>query len=118
LAYAYAFPERFSEMVYRGALLGENRIVAGMHSPVDVIGGKTMALALACAALNQDSVMKNAEKAVETMYQFVSAQSRQPEHERIRLCTSERGKPQRIFERRMGERARFRQQSFTTTKHR
>jgi autotransporter-associated beta strand protein len=75
LAYAYAFPERFSEMVYRGALLGENRIVAGMHSPVDVIGGKTMALALACAALNQDSVMKNAEKAVETMYQFVSAQA-------------------------------------------
>jgi autotransporter-associated beta strand protein len=75
LAYAYAFPERFSEMVYRGALLGENRIVAGMHSPVDVIGGKTMALALACAALNQDSVMKNAEKAVESMYQFVSAKA-------------------------------------------
>jgi autotransporter-associated beta strand protein len=71
LAYAYAFPERFSEMVYRGALLGENRIVAGMHSPVDVIGGKTMALALACAALNQDSALNIADKAVETMYQFV-----------------------------------------------
>jgi autotransporter-associated beta strand protein len=75
LAYAYAFPERFSEMVYRGALLGENRIVAGMHSPVDVIGGKTMALALACAALNQDSALKIAEKAVETMYQFVRAKA-------------------------------------------
>jgi len=70
LAYAYAFPERFAEMVYRGALLGENRIVAGMHSPVDVIGGKTMALALACAALNQDSVKKNADKAVDAVYQF------------------------------------------------
>jgi autotransporter-associated beta strand protein len=75
LAYAYAFPERFSEMVYRGALLGENRIVAGMHSPVDVIGGKTMALALACAALNQNSVRQNADKAVETMYQFVQTQA-------------------------------------------
>ena len=36
LAYAYAFPERFSELVYRGSQLGESRIVAGMHSPVDV----------------------------------------------------------------------------------
>lgn len=75
LAYAYAFPERFHQLVYRGALLGENRIVAGMHSPVDVIGGKIMALALACSALNQDSVSKNAEKAVESMYQFFSAKA-------------------------------------------
>jgi autotransporter-associated beta strand protein len=70
LAYAYAFPERFSEMVFRGALLGENRIVAGMHSPVDVIGGKIMALAMACSALNQEYASKDAEKAVESMYSF------------------------------------------------
>lgn len=75
LAYAYAFPERFPEMVYRGALLGENRIVAGMHSPVDVIGGKIMALTLACSALNEDLVLKNAEKAVETMYHFFGAKA-------------------------------------------
>jgi autotransporter-associated beta strand protein len=75
LAYAYAFPERFPEMVYRGALLGENRIVAGMHSPVDVIGGKIMALTLACSALNQDLVLKNAENAVETMYHFFGAKA-------------------------------------------
>lgn len=75
LAYAYAFPERFSEMVYRGALLGEHRIVAGMHSPVDVIGGKTMALALACAALNQDSILKNAQEAVKTMYKLFNAKA-------------------------------------------
>jgi len=75
LAYAYAFPERFPELVFRGALLGENRIVAGMHSPVDVIGGKIMALALACSALNQDAFSKNAEKAVETTYQFFGAKA-------------------------------------------
>ncbi len=70
LAYAYAFPERFSEMVYRGSQLGEDRIVAGMHSPVDVIGGKTMALAIACAALNKEDVASEAEKAVQDMYLF------------------------------------------------
>ncbi|MDA3881050.1 MAG: phosphatase PAP2 family protein [Prolixibacteraceae bacterium] len=75
LAYAYAFPERFQEMVFRGAMLGENRIVAGMHSPVDVIGGKTMALSLACSALNQSTVSKNAEEAVESIYHFFEAKA-------------------------------------------
>lgn len=39
-ALAYAFPERFSELILRASELGENRIVAGMHSPLDVIGGR------------------------------------------------------------------------------
>jgi autotransporter-associated beta strand protein len=64
LAYAYAFPERFTELVFRGAQLGEDRIIAGMHSPVDVIGGKIMALAIACAALNNPEIATEAEKAL------------------------------------------------------
>lgn len=75
LAYAYAFPERFQELVYRGSQLGENRIIAGMHSPVDVIGGKTMALATACAALNQPEIAENAELAVQKTYQFFKAKA-------------------------------------------
>lgn len=75
LAYAYAFPERFPELVFRGAMLGENRIVAGMHSPADVIGGKILALSLACSALNQSTVLKNAEKAAESMYLFFGAKA-------------------------------------------
>ena len=75
LAYAYAFPERFSELVYRGSQLGENRIIVGMHSPVDVIGGKIMALAIACAALNKPDVALNAEKAVRTMLDFFGAKA-------------------------------------------
>ncbi|MGF7140194.1 phosphatase PAP2 family protein [Roseimarinus sediminis] len=75
LAYAYAFPERFSELVYRGAQLGENRIVVGMHSPVDVIGGKIMALSMACAALNNPTVAKNAEEAVRVMKEFFGAKA-------------------------------------------
>jgi autotransporter-associated beta strand protein len=75
LAYAYAFPERFSELVYRGSQLGENRIVSGMHSPVDVIGGNIMALAIACAALNQPDIASNAEKAVSKTYEFFGAKA-------------------------------------------
>ncbi len=51
LAYAYAMPERFAAHVARGVELGENRVVAGMHSPVDVIGGRIQATMVAVNAL-------------------------------------------------------------------
>ncbi|MFF3788010.1 phosphatase PAP2 family protein [Streptomyces sp. NPDC001933] len=51
LAYAYAVPERFQEMVTRALELSDTRIVAGMHSTVDVISGRVMATALAAATL-------------------------------------------------------------------
>ncbi|AXG79955.1 phosphatase PAP2 family protein [Streptomyces paludis] len=52
LALAYAVPERFQELVARASELSHSRIVAGMHSTVDVISGRTMATALAAAALS------------------------------------------------------------------
>ncbi|MDA5641194.1 MULTISPECIES: phosphatase PAP2 family protein [Agrobacterium] len=58
IAYAYAVPERFSELLTAASKLGESRIVAGMHSPLDVIGGRITATAMAAAML-QDP--KNAE---------------------------------------------------------
>lgn len=51
LAYAYAVPERFQELVARAYELADSRIVAGMHSPVDVLGGRTLGTALAAAIL-------------------------------------------------------------------
>ncbi|TRO89939.1 phosphatase PAP2 family protein [Glycocaulis profundi] len=51
-ALAYAYPERFAELLIRASELGESRIRSGMHSPVDVIGGRVMATALAAAYLN------------------------------------------------------------------
>jgi autotransporter-associated beta strand protein len=51
LAFAYAVPERFTELVTVAAEVGHSRIVAGMHSPVDVIGGRVLATALAAAIL-------------------------------------------------------------------
>ncbi|MBW5446126.1 phosphatase PAP2 family protein [Cohnella sp. CFH 77786] len=51
-AMAYAVPERFQELLTRASELGHNRIVAGMHSPLDVMGGRVMATALAAAILS------------------------------------------------------------------
>ncbi|EDY60860.2 MULTISPECIES: phosphatase PAP2 family protein [Streptomyces] len=51
LAYAYAVPERFQELVTRAMELSHTRILAGMHSTVDVMGGRIMATALAAATL-------------------------------------------------------------------
>ncbi|MFE0453723.1 phosphatase PAP2 family protein [Streptomyces sp. NPDC058914] len=51
LAFAYAVPERFQELVTRAFELSHTRIVSGMHSTVDVLGGRVMATALAAAAL-------------------------------------------------------------------
>ena len=52
-ALAYAAPERFQEILTNASEIGNSRIVAGMHSPADVIGGRMMSTAVAAAALNQ-----------------------------------------------------------------
>ncbi|MFP7834728.1 phosphatase PAP2 family protein [Marisediminicola sp. LYQ134] len=51
-ALAAAFPERYSELVTSASDLGDSRIVAGMHSPADVIGGRILATAIAASVLN------------------------------------------------------------------
>jgi autotransporter-associated beta strand protein len=51
LAMAYVLPERYQEILSRALELGENRIVAGMHSPLDVIGGRIQAQAAAAASI-------------------------------------------------------------------
>ncbi|MBB2944258.1 autotransporter-associated beta strand protein [Actinoplanes lutulentus] len=51
IALAYAVPERFQEMITAAYDLAETRIIAGMHSPADVIGGRILGTALAAAIL-------------------------------------------------------------------
>ena len=51
-ALAYAVPERYQELLTRASEVGNNRIVAGMHSPLDVIGGRVMATAVSAAILS------------------------------------------------------------------
>lgn len=52
LALAYAIPERFQELIACASAYSDTRIVAGMHSPLDVIGGRILATALAAAVLH------------------------------------------------------------------
>jgi autotransporter-associated beta strand protein len=51
IAMAYVLPERYQELLSRALELGENRILAGMHSPLDVIGGRIQAQAAAAASI-------------------------------------------------------------------
>ncbi|HEY1150624.1 MAG TPA: phosphatase PAP2 family protein [Pseudoduganella sp.] len=51
LAMAYVVPERYQEILTRGLELGEARIWAGMHSPLDVISGRILAQAVVAANL-------------------------------------------------------------------
>src|SRR5205823_88601 len=51
IAMAYVVPERYQELLSRALELGENRIFAGMHSPLDVIGGRIQAQAAATASI-------------------------------------------------------------------
>ncbi|WP_307852642.1 phosphatase PAP2 family protein [Glaciihabitans sp. dw_435] len=51
-ALAYATPERFQEILTNASEIGNSRIVAGMHSPADVIGGRMQSTAIAAAVLN------------------------------------------------------------------
>lgn len=63
LSLAYAVPERFQECLTNASEIGNYRIVAGMHSAMDVMGGRTMATALAAAALNDPANAKLKEEA-------------------------------------------------------
>jgi autotransporter-associated beta strand protein len=50
--FAYATPERYAEFLTRAAQMGENRIVSGMHSPLDVIGARIQSTAMTAYAYN------------------------------------------------------------------
>lgn len=63
-ALAYAVPEKFDELIMRAADLGNNRIVAGMHSPLDVMGGHMTSKAVAASAIYNDTEVT--KKAYET----------------------------------------------------
>lgn len=51
LAMAYLVPQRYQELLARAMEMGENRILAGMHSPLDVMGGRVQATAVVAYSL-------------------------------------------------------------------
>lgn len=52
LGMAYALPERYHGLLSNASNMGEDRILAGMHSTLDVIGGRMLATALTAAILS------------------------------------------------------------------
>jgi autotransporter-associated beta strand protein len=52
LAMAYLVPQRYQELVSRAMEMGENRILSGMHSPLDAMGGRVHATAVVAYSLN------------------------------------------------------------------
>ena len=63
--FAYATPERYAEFLTRAAQMGENRIVSGMHSPLDVIGARIQSTAMTAFAYNNEENKEVLEKAYE-----------------------------------------------------
>eukprot|EP00659_Diplonema_papillatum_P000028 gene28-50_t len=72
LGIAYAVPERFAEMWTRASQMGENRILTGLHSPLDVMGGRIHATAIVAAALNNPSNAQLKNEAVQQAKAFFS----------------------------------------------
>ena len=92
LGFAYAMPERFAEMVARAGDLGQNRIVAGMHSPLDVIGGRIMATAITAAMLNDEDNASIANDAVTQAHDYFLAKAKAAGYDSINAfahCTTD-----------------------------
>ncbi|MGG7143290.1 phosphatase PAP2 family protein [Clostridium nigeriense] len=62
-ALAYAVPEKYKDLLINASDIGNSRILAGMHSSLDVIGGRVLGTALAAAILNDTDNTELKEKA-------------------------------------------------------
>ncbi|GHP13769.1 phospholipid phosphatase [Lentilactobacillus fungorum] len=63
LSMAYAFPERFQQLVTRSSEVGYDRILVGRHSPLAVMGGRILGTAVAASVLNNPQNKEIAKKA-------------------------------------------------------
>lgn len=75
VAMAYAVPERFQEILSRALELGETRIWAGMHSPLDVLSGRILAEAVAAANLADPANAAKKAAAVSQAHATLMAQT-------------------------------------------
>lgn len=74
--FAYATPERYAEFLTRAAQMGENRIVAGMHSPLDVIGARIQSTAMTAYAYNLPENQEVLDKAYENAGEVFGEQAK------------------------------------------
>ncbi|MPW45255.1 acid phosphatase [Acinetobacter guerrae] len=73
IAMAYLVPQRYQELIARGMDLGDSRIIAGMHSAMDVIGGRLQSIAADVANLNAMTVEQRKEAYLQAQTQLMKA---------------------------------------------
>lgn len=74
LVLAFLFPERYPEMIVRGAEYGNHRIVVGAHYAMDVLGGRTLALYdMAHLLANDSAYVGQSYAGVQTIKDFRGA---------------------------------------------
>lgn len=76
IAFGYAMPGSFQSSLLNASEMGHSRIVAGMHSPLDVIGGRMLATALAASILNPATNTQYPGAAMETLKNEALAQGK------------------------------------------
>jgi len=76
LSMAYVMPERFQELITRGTELAENRILSGMHSPLDVMGGRILAQAIFAANINDPANAALKQQAYGDARKYIMAQTK------------------------------------------
>ncbi|KRL93342.1 phosphatase PAP2 family protein [Levilactobacillus hammesii] len=70
LSLAYAFPQRFQELATRGSEVGFDRVIAGRHTPLAVMGGRLVGTAITAATLsdsNNQTLMKDAYQSAQSV---------------------------------------------------
>ena len=72
---AYAFPQQYDELLMTAAEIGESRIQLGMHSPLDVIGGRVLSTAITAGALNDPNLDSVKAEAFDDAQAWISNQS-------------------------------------------
>ncbi|MBK0062458.1 MULTISPECIES: acid phosphatase [unclassified Acinetobacter] len=73
IAMAYLVPQRYQEIIARGMDLGDSRIIAGMHSALDVIGGRLQSIAADVANLNAMTQAQRKEAYSQAQTQLMKA---------------------------------------------
>ena len=71
---AYAFPQQYDDFLLTAAEIGTSRIELGMHSPLDVMGGRLLATAITTGALNDPALEASADSAVTAGQEWLGAQ--------------------------------------------
>ena len=78
-ALAHAFPQQHNELMLKAAEIGHSRVVVGMHSPLDVIGGRILSTAITAGALSDPALDNLKDQATEDAQTWLAEQTAEPE---------------------------------------